>query len=137
VAEAAKNSGALITADFALEQGREVFALPGKVDSLNSFGTNGLIKQGAKLISCVDDIIEELNLDIDLEPRIKESKDKQSPDLSIDECVLYNSIAKEPVRLDELLEKTHLDSPRIIELLLRLQVKRLIKQLPGQQFARN
>lgn len=60
VAEAARNSGALITADFALEQGREVFALPGKVDSKTSFGTNGLIKQGAKLVSCVDDILEEI-----------------------------------------------------------------------------
>lgn len=59
VVEAARNSGALITADFALEQGREVFALPGKVDSFTSFGTNELIKQGAKLVSCVDDIIEE------------------------------------------------------------------------------
>ncbi len=62
VVEAAGNSGALITADFALEQGREVFALPGKVDSFTSSGTNGLIKQGAKLVSCVDDIIEEFNL---------------------------------------------------------------------------
>ncbi len=62
VVEAARNSGALITADFALEQGREVFALPGKVDSSTSFGTNELIKQGAKLVSCVDDIIEEFAL---------------------------------------------------------------------------
>jgi DNA processing protein len=141
VAEAAKNSGALITADFALEQGREVFALPGKVDSLNSFGTNGLIKQGAKLVSCVDDIIEELNLNIsnNIEPKTKENenRDKQSSDLSIDECALYNSIVGEPMCLDELLEKTHLASSSALELLLRLQAKRLIKQLPGQQFARN
>ena len=140
VAEAAKNSGALITADFALEQGREVFALPGKVDSLNSFGTNGLIKEGAKLVSCVDDIIEELNLNIsnNIEPKTKENKnrDKQSSDLSIDECALYNSIVGEPMCLDELLEKTHLASSRALEVLLRLQAKRLIKQLPGQQFAR-
>src|SRR3989338_9654267 len=57
VVVAARNSGALITANFALEQGRDVFALPGKVDSQTSFGTNGLIKQGAKLVSCVDDIL--------------------------------------------------------------------------------
>ena len=60
VAEAAKNSGALITADFALEQGREVFAIPGKVDSATSFGANQLIKQGAKLVDSIEDILEEL-----------------------------------------------------------------------------
>ena len=65
VAEAAKNSGALITADFALEQGREVFAIPGKVDSATSFGTNQLIKQGAKLVDSIEDILEELNLKLE------------------------------------------------------------------------
>jgi DNA processing protein len=139
VAEAAENSGALITADFALEQGREVFALPGKVDSPNSFGTNGLIKQGAKLVSSVDDIIEELNLGSGLKPRVKENKDmdKEPEDLSKDELLLYSSILGEPVCLDELLEKTRLASSSLPELLLRLQLKKLIRQLPGQQFARN
>lgn len=61
VTEAARNSGALITADFALEQGREVFALPGRIDSASSTGTNVLIKQGAKLVTCCDDIFEEIN----------------------------------------------------------------------------
>ncbi|MDD5116795.1 MAG: DNA-processing protein DprA [Candidatus Omnitrophica bacterium] len=61
VAEAARNSGALITADFALEQGREVFALPGRIDSNGSTGPNSLLKQGAKLVTCCEDILEELN----------------------------------------------------------------------------
>ncbi|MDD5156191.1 MAG: DNA-processing protein DprA [Candidatus Omnitrophica bacterium] len=143
VAEAARNSGALITADFALEQGREVFALPGKVDSANSFGTNELIKQGAKLVSGVQDIIEELNIDtnagIAAAPKAEEKKvnGNQPPDLSADERLLYDSITDEPACLDELLEKTGLGNPVIFELLLRLEVKKLIRQLPGQQFARN
>jgi len=64
ITEAARNSGALITADFALEQGREVFALPGRIDSSGSTGANALIKQGAKLVTCCDDILEELNFKI-------------------------------------------------------------------------
>jgi DNA processing protein len=71
VVEAAKNSGALITADFALEQGRDVFAIPGKVDSATSFGTNQLIKQGAKLVDSIEDIIEELK------PKLNECIGKQ------------------------------------------------------------
>ena len=64
VVEAAQRSGALITSDIAIEEGREVFAVPGKVDSITSRGTNGLIKQGAKLAETVDDILEELDLQI-------------------------------------------------------------------------
>ncbi len=106
------------------------------MDSPNAFGTNGLIKDGAKLVCCVDDIIEELNIGIDLEPVLKEIQRKPA-DLSADESALYNSIAKEPVELDELLEKTRLSGSRACELLLGLQLRRLIRQLPGQQFVRS
>lgn len=136
VAEAAQNSGALITADFALEQGREVFALPGKVDSRNSFGTNGLIKQGAKLVSCVDDIIEEFNLEVNPNFATQHLKTKGAHRLSDEESLVYNSVSEEPVYLDEILEKTNLNSSRILELILKLQIKKLIRQLPGKQFAR-
>ena len=63
VIEAAQRSGALITVDFALEQGRDVFAMPGPVDSESSYGTNRLIKQGAKLIDSAKDILPELGLE--------------------------------------------------------------------------
>lgn len=137
VAEAAQTSGALITADFALEQGREVFALPGKVDSHNSIGALGLIKEGAKLVSCVDDILEELNIGIDfhqeaagkLTPRI-------NPGLKEAEHLVYDLISNESVLLDDIVEKTNMDISKVSDILLRLQLRRLVQQLPGKQFVR-
>ncbi len=140
VAEAAKNSGALITADFALEQGREVFAMPGKVDSNTSFGANNLIKQGAKLVSCVDDILEEFII-----PAAKRSEPSSSgyvaepekPALnSKEEKQIFSLISEEKIQLDELLGKTGMDISKISDILLRLQMKKLIRQLPGKQFVR-
>ena len=143
VVEAARNSGALITADFALEQGREVFALPGGVDSLTSFGTNALIKQGAKLVSSVDDILEEFDVralgiagNALKEDRSVSDTICARPDLSDAEEVLYNAISEEPVPLDEIVERTSLDVATILDIIMRLQLKRLIRQLPGKQFAR-
>jgi len=132
VAEAARNSGALITADFALEQGREVFALPGKVDSNNSFGTNGLIKQGAKLVTCVDDILEEFIM-----PEQKTQAILKSEPSDTEEGRVYDLISDQSIQLDELVEKTDMDIPKISGILLRLQMKRLVQQLPGKQFVRN
>jgi DNA processing protein len=138
VAEAARNSGALITADFALEQGREVFALPGELDSHNSFGTNGLIKQGAKLVSCLDDILEEFNLSITESPKyIKNNLKSVNATLENEEDnQVYNLVSGESIQLDELVEKTHIDISRISGILLKLQMKKLVRQLPGKQFVR-
>lgn len=153
VVEAAQNSGALITADFALEQGRDVFALPGKIDSGNSFGTNGLIKQGAKLVSCLDDILEEFDLFMtqpkpkpkqeqeqeqeQVRRHIKEALQKDDTSGIIEESFLYDFISCEPVSLDELVEKTELSVPEVTKMLFNLQMRRLIKQLPGKQFIRS
>lgn len=136
VVEAARNSGALITADFGLEQGRDVFALPGKVDSQTSFGTNGLIKQGAKLVSCAEDILEEFNCLKEQAKKDKVEKTDKSDAVDGEEGQIYDLISSQSVHLDELLEKTNLDIPRISDILLKLQLKKLIKQLPGKQFAR-
>lgn len=135
ITEAARNSGALITADFALEQGREVFALPGRIDSNGSTGANALLKQGAKLVTCCDDILEELNLT---------AADKKAPDTSKqkvicanDEGMLYDCIGRQPVAIDDLVEKTSLPSSQVLSLILKLQFKKLIRELPGKQFMRN
>ncbi|MDD4899942.1 MAG: DNA-processing protein DprA [Candidatus Omnitrophica bacterium] len=132
VVEAAQNSGALITADFALEQGREVFALPGKVDAENSCGTNALIKDGAKLVSCVDDITEEFNFTAQKQ-KAKRNRAKES---KIEFPAVYDLISEEPVQLDDLLEKSSLDMQHLSCSLLQLQLGKLIKQLPGKYFVR-
>jgi DNA processing protein len=143
VVEAARNSGALITADFALEQSREVFAVPGKIDSFNSFGTNRLIKQGAKLVESVEDIIEEL------EPRIRfhlrQLKDKKPTepnkvailDLTSKEGAVYNNLTDTPKYIDEIIVDSGLSATEVLAILLRMEIKHLIRQLPGKLFVRN
>ena len=138
VVEAAKNSGALITADFALEQGREVFALPGKIDSYTSFGTNQLLKQGAKLVSCVDDIIEEFQLPVAGKIRASSGvKDILKSDLDNQESLMYDFISAQPVLLDEIMEKSGVSISQAYGLILKLEMKKLIRRLPGQQLIRN
>ncbi len=137
ITEAARNSGALITADFALEQGREVFALPGRIDSSSSIGANALIKQGAKLVTCCDDILEELNL------AVVDKKEKNIPaarqeiECAKEEGMLYGCIGPQPVAIDDLVEKTSLPASQVLGLVLKLQFKKLIRELPGKQYMRN
>lgn len=140
VVEAARNSGALITADFALEQGREVFSLPGKVDSGNSFGTNGLIQQGAKLVSCLDDILEEFNLVSTTHANIQRKKDdlklNSASPLCDNESSLYNLISEQPITLDEIVERANTNITDASRILLKLQIHKFIRELPGKQFVR-
>ena len=134
VVEAARNSGALITADFALEQGREVFAIPGKIDSINSFGTNELIKQGAKLVSGLNDILEEFSAPP--QAVIKKPDEGRACLENKDEDKLYGLISREPVQLDDLVETAGMDIPRIFGILLRLMTRKLVRELPGKHYAR-
>jgi DNA processing protein len=148
VVEAAKNSGALITADFALEQGREVFAVPGKISSLTSEGTHELIKDGARLVQSAEDIIEELKLH-EIEPvtdtserglREKEISKKVARyvynSLKDDERKVYKILSDEPLYMDDVVKGSGVELNKISKVLLALELKRLIKELPGKQFVR-
>jgi DNA processing protein len=140
VVEACQNSGALITADFALEQSRDVFAIPGKIDAPGSLGTNELIDQGAKLVSRVEDILEEMPF--------YPLADKPSPDLfekepqeprqglSCTEELLYNIIATQASSIEEIVQKTKKAPGEIFKALLGLELKKKIKQTPGRLFER-
>ncbi len=138
VVEAAQRSGALITADFALEQGREVFAVPSRVDSPSSYGVHNLIKQGAKLVTCPDDILEDIKPHISsflkTSQRNQNIKDTTSR-LSESEQRIYEHITDRPVHIDELTQQCDSTIP-VMSVLLQLELKHLVKQLPGKLFVR-
>ena len=135
VVEAAQKSGALITSDIAMEQGRDVFAVPGKVDSVTSKGTNSLIKQGAKLAETADDIMEELNLQVTSSPK-GDKKDKKNPtgQLDKDEVLVYNLLSNEPRHIDELAEASGISVSGISKVLLNLEMRKFTRQMPGKNF---
>src|SRR5437879_3947703 len=146
VVEATEESGSLITARLALEQGREVFAVPGPIDAPTSRGPHGLIKQGAKLVETVDDIVEELLPQLET-MRTPLSQDSmvtgagkrrsfapKPPDLSPEEQVVLRVIGREPSHLDDLTEQSHLPAAEVARILLGLELKALVHQLPGQQY---
>jgi DNA processing protein len=138
VVEAAKRSGALITANFALEQGREVFALPGKIDSFTSQGAHNLIKQGAKLVESTEDIIEELEPLRAVQARGARGsvRAKVVPKLPEEEGKVYSCLSNEPVQIDEIIQKAALSHGKLLTSLLKLEHKKLIKELPGKLFAK-
>jgi len=130
VVEAAERSGSLITANFALEQGREVFAIPGSITSGSSRGTNRLIKQGAKLVESVSDIMEELP------PQGVATRFQVQPKLlhsPVEEKIL-TILGGTPVQIDEIAGKAGLTVQELSVILLRLELQGILLQLPGKLF---
>ena len=141
VTEAAEKSGSLITARLASEQNREVFAVPGSVSNAMSRGPHQLIKQGAKLVEGPSDILEELlpQLESPILDRVgnhSTPREPQSPSLSPEEQGLYSLISLEPISLEELLSQGALVAAEVLSILLSLEIKGYIKQLPGTQYIR-
>lgn len=134
VVEAGERSGALITAHNALEQDREVFAIPGPVTSEYSRGANNLIKQGAKLVEDAADIIEEFPyLNWVPSPQTPPKK-RLEPSLTLEESCVLQKLSLEPVHIDQLAEKTGLSVSVVGGILTLLEFRGLAKQLPGDYF---
>lgn len=131
VVEAGQRSGALITANYAIEQSRELFAVPGQPGSKTSEGSNFLIKQGARLITSVEDIFDEL-------PRLKgEVLSKQFsrlPDLTEPERKIVALFASGPRQVDQISREMVLPVPEVMEYLLALELKGVVKELSGKRF---
>jgi DNA processing protein len=136
VVESDLKGGALITASCALEQNREVFAVPGSIYSRKSSGTNRLIQTGqAKAILAAEDITEELQLPSETPTRNRTEKAfSPEPMLSAEEKTLISAMDDEPVHLDRLAEKTGLDIATLLVLLFELEMKKAVIQMPGQFF---
>lgn len=134
VVEAAKKSGTLITVGQALDQGRDVMAVPGKISSKLSEGTNDLIKQGAAVVTCCEDILNNLGIFKDI---IEERKDNINVDLlAPEEKLVYSIINFEPVSFDEIVFKSSSKASVVTYLLTMLELKGLVQKLPGQRFIR-
>ncbi len=136
VVEAGLNSGALITASQAIEQGRSVYAVPGPINVPSAMGSNRLIQQGAKLVMSANDILDDLQI---LLPETKPSADAAArplPPLSSDERRVYDAIDTAETPIDRIAAKSDLPSGTVSSTLLRLELKRLVKQLPGKYFVK-
>ena len=140
VIEAANRSGSLITAGHALEQGREVFAVPGRIDSMKSSGTHTLLKQGAKLVHSVQDIIEEFQpgtLGCEAREGELHADTEKVADLDPDEAALFALLDVYPLTIDEIARISGFAPQRTSELLLLLELKGLVESLPGKNYKRS
>ena len=138
VVEATKKSGSLITARLAAEQNREVFAVPGSIQSFKSTGTHTLIKQGAKLVEHVQDIVEELAPILENHKHTgntpPDEADYNLASLNVDESQVYKALEPYPIHIDKLIRNISMEPGKLSSILLKLELSGMIQQLPGKFF---
>ncbi len=131
VVEAGETSGALITAHYALEQGRETFAVPGNIYNRSSSGTNALLQAGeAKLVTSVNDILEELNLTM-----VSQHTEARAivPE-TVEERTLLAHVGPEPVHLDELVRASGLTTATVSSTLVMMELKGMVRRVDNTRY---
>jgi DNA processing protein len=138
VVEATRNSGSLITASSALDQGREIFAVPGSIDSFKSTGSHFLIKQGAKLIENADDILAEFGFfgRADTGKSVPANPDGTPRDMNDLEKRVYEIIGDYPVHIDDIVRQANMDAGKVAGILMKMELEGIVRQLPGRMFVR-
>ncbi|HKN60565.1 MAG TPA: DNA-processing protein DprA [Candidatus Acidoferrales bacterium] len=141
VVEGAQYSGSLITARLAMEFGREVYGVPGNATQPSSFGPNQLIKQGAKLVTSWEDVVEELPTPVRAELVPVEAASAEERTLLVQEALspverpIYELLTPDEARhVDEIVEKSGLTSSEVLAALFDLELRGVVRQLPGKQF---
>lgn len=134
IVEAGEKSGSLITANYALEQNREVFAIPGQIFSDNSSGTNNLIRQGARITTSAKDILEEFNISSQMNLNEVDVLSSDTKNLSLVELEILKLLSREPIELDLLLKTANIPASQFNSILTMLEIKGIIKNRNGRIF---